>query len=331
MTTPEATRAALEQALAENPDDLAAPMAYGDFLAEQGHPRGEFIQVQLALEDPTRRPEERRLLQQREKELLREHEREWLGELAPLLLGTTQEQEALFAAEMPDHLSRVEYTTEHMHFRYSWARGWLERFECDNLGVEMARKLGRALVARLLRALACRGDEAAAVFRYAEGPDLPPSKYAHGVRYFRPCEVLGHYPAVRNLRVFQYGSEVDPEEDSYHSGTQFDQLAPLVERMPRLEELSIFGHIYLPEAGMADFGRLFASATLSNLRILRYYHGIVYPLEALADNPALGRLTHLLCFPHSGAGYDSEENAFGGAITRDHVRAAAGSPPTSAR
>src|SRR5436190_22265883 len=44
------TRRALEQALAEDPDDLAAHSAYADLLVELGDPRGEFIQVQLALE-----------------------------------------------------------------------------------------------------------------------------------------------------------------------------------------------------------------------------------------------------------------------------------------
>jgi uncharacterized protein (TIGR02996 family) len=44
-------REALEAALVENPDDLAAHRAYADHLMELGDPRGEFIQVQLALED----------------------------------------------------------------------------------------------------------------------------------------------------------------------------------------------------------------------------------------------------------------------------------------
>src|SRR5262249_25129959 len=154
-------------------------------------------------------------LRDRERELLDAHEREWLGELAPLLLGTPEEQRALFAAEMPKHQDRVEYTTQKMALRHAWARGWPDPVQGGNVTVEMVRKLGRSPVARLLRALVCRGDESAGVFRYAEGPDLPPSKYAHGYRYFRPIEVLAAHPAVRNVRYFQYGSEVDPEEDSY--------------------------------------------------------------------------------------------------------------------
>ena len=47
-------RAALESALAENPDDLASHMAYADLLVDEGDPRGEFIQVQLAFEDSSR-------------------------------------------------------------------------------------------------------------------------------------------------------------------------------------------------------------------------------------------------------------------------------------
>jgi uncharacterized protein (TIGR02996 family) len=80
-------REALEAALAENPDDLAAHMAYADYLQEQGDPRGEFIQVQLALEDPAKSAAQRKELTRREEKLLKEHEKEWLGDLAPHLLS----------------------------------------------------------------------------------------------------------------------------------------------------------------------------------------------------------------------------------------------------
>src|SRR5262249_5265412 len=49
---PSPAQLALEEALAEDPDDRAAHAAYADHLAERGNPRGELIQVQLALEDP---------------------------------------------------------------------------------------------------------------------------------------------------------------------------------------------------------------------------------------------------------------------------------------
>src|SRR5262249_51579200 len=84
-------REALEAALVENPDDLAAHAAYADFLQEQGDPRGEFIALQLALEDPGKSPEERQRLLERERELLQAHQREWLGDLAPALLDNEGE------------------------------------------------------------------------------------------------------------------------------------------------------------------------------------------------------------------------------------------------
>src|SRR6516165_11926443 len=61
----------LEEALVENPDDLAAHSAYADYLSEQGDPGGELIQVQLALEDAGRPAEERKQLRKREAELLK--------------------------------------------------------------------------------------------------------------------------------------------------------------------------------------------------------------------------------------------------------------------
>jgi uncharacterized protein (TIGR02996 family) len=332
MGGPEETRAALEAALAAEPDDLAAHTAYADFLTEQGDPRGEFIAVQLALEDPARSPGERNGLRQREAALLREYEWEWLGELAPLLLGTPEEQRSLFAAELlPQYADRLEYTTEGMHFRHAWARGWLDRFECGNLTVEMARKVGRAPITRLLRTLVCRGDERAGVFRYKPGSDVPSGQGPH----FQPWEVLAHYPAVRNLRAFQYGQEADPDEDTYESGTQYQRLAPLVAQMPRLEELRVFGHVYMDDDMWQDLHRLLSLPTLTNLRVYQHYHGTTYALEPLAANPALGRLTQLLIFPHSfSRSFDPAHlgtNAWigereGPALRRDNVRGVLFSP-----
>src|SRR5215207_9293521 len=93
-------RDAMEAALHDDPDDLATHRAYADLLCEEGDPRGEFIQVQLALEDESLSPEQRQRLRAREAALLAAHEREWLGELAPWLLGTPEEQRALIAAQL---------------------------------------------------------------------------------------------------------------------------------------------------------------------------------------------------------------------------------------
>src|SRR5262245_10052283 len=61
------TRRALEDALAEDPDDLAAHMACADHLMELGDPRGEFIQTQIALEDGSLSTDRRRALRRRER------------------------------------------------------------------------------------------------------------------------------------------------------------------------------------------------------------------------------------------------------------------------
>jgi uncharacterized protein (TIGR02996 family) len=315
MSNPDPLRQALEEALVANPDDLAAHSAYADYLIEQGDVRGELISAQLALEDPSRPSGERKKLKQREEELLEAHEREWLGELAPLLLATPAEERVLCEAEsrfgsyIPPEIS------------YSWVRGWLDRLECDHLTVEMTRKLGRAPIARLLHGLVWRTHRRAYEYRYAEGPDVPDLE-----GHFLPYEVLAHCPAVGNLRVLQLGNEVDPEDWEYNAGTVFGRLAPLVEHMPRLEELYVFAYRNDIDMGMSELRRVFSLSTLSKLRILQHYHGHAYPLEALAANPALARLTHLLCFPHKHARLEPGRPGWSSAISRAGVAAVVRSP-----
>src|SRR5262249_51933391 len=61
-TTPKAAASdaeAFEKALAANPHDVTGWHAYADFLAERGDPRGEFMQVQIALENEALSKKER--------------------------------------------------------------------------------------------------------------------------------------------------------------------------------------------------------------------------------------------------------------------------------
>src|SRR5262249_11992017 len=148
------------------------------------------------------------------------------------------------------------------------------------LSVETARKLGRHPLARLLRELVCRGEWGTGQFRAASGPDVPDVRC-------RTVEILGHYPILGNLRVFQYGVEVDPDEDRYEAGTQYERMAPLVAQMPRLEELRIFGHIYLDNEMWQDMNAFLSLPTLTNLRVFQHYHGTTYALEPFATNAAL--------------------------------------------
>lgn len=320
MANPQAARAAFEAALIDNPDDLATHAAYADWLHEQGDPRGEWIQIQLALEEEGHSPAERKKLQKREQELLAAHEAEWLGDLAPLLLGTPEEQKALFALELRD-TGRLDYTTRDLKFKHHWSRGWLDHFECYNISVEMVRKLARCPLARLLRALVYCGDEPSGVFKYEPGPDITDV-------YSLPLQALQNSSILQNIRIFQFGEAANSDADQYWSGAQFHSWSGLIRNMPRLEELYLFGHIYLPEDELADIAEIYTSPTLSHLRIFQHYHGHSYPLERLAANPALKNLTHLLCFPHSFAReWDPVQDQYGGpALSREVVSAVVNSP-----
>jgi hypothetical protein len=65
------------------------------------------------------------------------------------------------------------------------------------------------------------------------------------------------------------------------------------------------------------------------LRVLRHYHGHAYPLESLAANLALGRLTHLLCHPHQHARQDPHQGRGPAAISHAGVHAVVTSPHLS--
>src|SRR5262245_32974951 len=119
-------RDTLEKALAANPDDLAAHAAYADLLMEEGDPRGEFVQVQLALEEEGRTPAERKRLARREKALRATHRREWLGGLAP------------------------DFLRKNGPPSFEFRRGWVHALRVENLGVEQARRLAAAPELRLL-------------------------------------------------------------------------------------------------------------------------------------------------------------------------------------
>jgi uncharacterized protein (TIGR02996 family) len=266
-------RDALEAALVENPDDLAAHSAYADYLQEQGDPRGEFIQVQLALEDPKRSAAERKQLQKREQQLFQKHGREWLGELAPYLIDNQQEEKR--QDWQPD-------TTWVFQFR----RGWLDSLELTNYRVAFTRILARAVQTRLLRRLVLNEDAYEEPGDYQPGEDVPPNSYPPAL------VALLRSPYLGNVRILQYGEQVDDNERYFNCHMSGAPLIGLVKLMPRLEEL------YVLSQGV-DTDQLFSLRTLNNLRILQVYHMNHYPLQKLAKNPALGKLTHLLLHPHT--------------------------------
>jgi uncharacterized protein (TIGR02996 family) len=286
----------LEQALAENPDDLAAHSAYADYLTEQGDPRGEFISVQLALEDPKRPPAERKELQQRESELLQQHARQWLGDVGRFLHG--------------------DWSGPDKPYHYHFTRGWLDLVrvlvadEDDPADLPILAALARAPETRLLRRLEVVYDMRYHPFDFGEFVSGPARAMTEEEQQddYPGASILGLLvgsPYLANLRVFKLGFS-DTDETPGHStmvqpfvDCTTQQVLALLKKCPRLEELYLNTHL-------ADIDRLFAHPSLGNLRVLQYYYGtdyygrragVAYPLGALAGNASLKRLTTLRLHP----------------------------------
>jgi uncharacterized protein (TIGR02996 family) len=274
----------LEQALVDNPDDLAAHSAYADYLTEQGDPRGEFIQVQLALENPKVARGKRKLLQQREKALLKEHGRAWLGELADFLWAKKRNE-----AE------------------YSFARGWLDEIGIGLLTGPCAKALAEAPQVGLLRGLVIVDVEN--IFHHLMD-DLP----GDTVTDYPGLEPLTRSRFLGNVRLLILGRLFELRESSFHytalSNPDITDPVALVRKMPRLEQLLLEGRI-------TGVDRLFGLKTLNNLRSLQICFAQEYPLEILAANRSLERLSYILFHPQ-----DAEEPA----ITLAGLRALLRSP-----
>jgi uncharacterized protein (TIGR02996 family) len=292
-------RDALESALVENPDDLATHHAYADFLQEQGDPRGEFIQLQLALEDPRRPARERQRLEARARELRAEHERQWLGILADELLGPEDDPwEGRPASE------RL--------YEFGFARGWLHRLvlherrrsvvwvredsperEVNTNRLTLAALLCRAPEARLLRELVLDVDCGTSLL-------LRDCPYLDNLRVFQvgglpvpeppsPQEDFGIVTTTRTYTTWSLQIEQDEDQSPVHGWGLSDFLA----RRPRLEEL----YLLSPDEDY-DLAHLFSLPNLNHLRILQVHNrNVSYRLEILADNPALKNLTHLQLHP----------------------------------
>jgi uncharacterized protein (TIGR02996 family) len=277
-------REALEAALVADPDDLGAHMAYADWLMEQPDPhdqaKGEFIQVQLALEDESRPAKERKRLQQREKELLDARQREWLGGLAPFLLDS---QGTL------DH--HLEYHSDPRR-EFGFRRGWIDSLHIDNIDLPFARALKRAPEGRLLGWL-----EIETAFDSTEEyqPDDGVTEEATRGASAGICP-LASSPFLTNVRHLRLGYEVGDDYQTYICHFHNPGIYDLVLQMPRLEELYLLANAF-------DLSALFSQPVLRQVRKLQVYHSTgVHRLQLLADNSAFRNLTHLLIHPHYFAG-----------------------------
>jgi uncharacterized protein (TIGR02996 family) len=316
-TTPKATISdaeALERAVLANPHDLAPWSVYADYLSERADPRGEFMQVQLALEDESRKTAERKTLAAREKQLLKAHEREWLGPLAAVTLD---------AAPVPHWQGGGQSTPPPV--AHAFARGWLSRLEFHQLSVNQARALSRSPGARLLRELIVEGATSEVPTGqtqqyidsyYDPGPDVPENIDA----YADPgLHALCRCPHLASIRYFRLGESVtgpDGNEEQYFNCHTNGELAyHLVKQMPNVEEMHLLAH-------RVDAGKIFA-LPMPNLRVLTLYHSNDYPLDRLAANASLANLTTLRCHPHAMEFDDDQEGAY---IRLGHLRALCRSP-----
>jgi uncharacterized protein (TIGR02996 family) len=271
-------REALEAAIAADFDDLATHMAYADLLSEQGDPRGELIQAQLALEDESLPAAERRKLRTRERQLLKKHQRGWLGELAPFLR---------------DNAWRTDPEQTKWSVQFTFERGWLTHLNAPLLTANFARALKSASLARCL----CR-LELAGSFDDEFDSDLS----FQGV-YNGPLDLLQGAAWLKGLRDLRFGElrkdEIVPElldhGEVYDDActTRGDAVLDLIEQMPRLEELRL--HCTIEERDEA----LFEMRSLSHLRVLQVHHCHTYSLDRMARNPSLRKLEQVLFMPHA--------------------------------
>jgi uncharacterized protein (TIGR02996 family) len=323
-------RDALEAALVANPDDLASHSAYADYLAEQGDPRGEFIQVQLALEDETKSSAERKRLRQREEELLKAHTREWLGELAP-------------------HLLDAEERKWGPQTEYRFSRGWIDRVQIVRLSKPLAEAFCRTPLLRLLRELlvvehSYDEDEPTGLEDLVEAPyfgnvrlfQLGPENNCH-IRGEQAVEFVRKMPRLEELRMYahrvntrelfalplphlrvlhvyhtyDYPLEVlaankslgslttlalwphGLEPDDHHAYISFEAVRALV-HSPHLTGLTHL-HVYLSDLGDEGCAEIVRSGTLKRLKVLDLWSGRITDEGArtLAACPDLRHLERL--------------------------------------
>jgi uncharacterized protein (TIGR02996 family) len=277
---PSSQREALEAALVENPDDLATHMAYADWLSENGDPRGEFIQVQLALEDPKVSAGDRKNLQKREEALLKKHAREWLGDLGPFLL----EQGDVVRFSLGDESCNG--------FRF--ARGWIDVLQISELHSAAAR--------------ACRHSPLLLLLRSFTIGEVDPDDFA--LKELQPAHFLG------NVRTFQLGLS---DGRGHHCGEYAAALIEQMPRVEELHLYAIgvdtqrlfalpLPHLRILEVNHLNqtyaLDVLAANPSLGNLTTLHVVPHMLEPegdeayltregTSALMHSPHLNSLTHL--------------------------------------
>lgn len=177
-----------------------------------------------------------------------------------------------------------------------------EYIEQDNPDTAILAALARAPQARMLRRLELVYDMRHHPFdfeQFTQGPNQAVTEAEKEEEYpgTGMLDFLLQSPHLTNLRCFKLGFS-DGSDPLGHStmvapfaGCTAQQVIRLLEKWPRLEEL------YL-NTDRTDVTQLFASPKLGNLRVLQCYFQMgAYPLQTLAKNKSLRRLTHLRLHP----------------------------------
>jgi uncharacterized protein (TIGR02996 family) len=262
-------REALEAAVRANPDDRAAHAALADYLLEQGDPRGEFIQVQLALEDESLPAARRKELKAREMALLKKHLDDWVGPWAKV---------PGVAAEGEDWRSPPKGWKP-----YRFTRGLLTGLEFGELNYAVARAVAAADTLGFVRELSVHGfafrsdedDAAVDALDDLDDEDVPLDADIPLDEGEIPARsVMLRWPFLSQVRVFRLGGEEPAEYADYcpnRCHMPGDHVHDFVKQMPDVEELHVMAHV-------RDAGKL-VSLPMPNLRVLLLYHGWSYPLD----------------------------------------------------
>lgn len=306
----------LKEILAD-PDDPGPYAVYADWLTERGDPRGEFIHIQLQLEDENLRTADRKELQKREKQLLSRYQEKWLGDYSPMLMknAIVRDYERYTRGLSPN-------------FTYRFERGFLASLHVIRLFVPVSRMIRDAAETRFLRELIIEsvegepdptGDEDEyELSRFEPGDDVPTWEKD------RISEISAH-PLIgtkefTSLHTFQVGGVGEDDirerfQRHNHSADCHCYCNPaldIIKKMPRLRRL----HLYCKEF---DIHGLFKSKKLKHLEALEIYHlgsrgadrrerkQYEFPLELLAKNKTFSNLRELAFHPHTREYHRTED------------------------
>ncbi len=257
-------RAALEVALAANPDDFATHAAYADLLTEQGDPRGDYVRLQLALEDRHQPVERLRAMEQEAFELSQRHQAEWLGTLA---------DHANVTAWGNPLGTRV--TVERPNVEFTMRRGWLNEVRVRTLSSEVQDALVECPIARLVTDLTIQGGSLVTLRILTALPNLTRLS----------CENALDEPTV----TVATGAWFHPVADR-ESSSLLDRPLP-VGLLPRLRYLTL----RTQACGDDGVSRLIVSGLLDQLRGLDLCTCAITDdgAQSLAEHPAVAKLEYL--------------------------------------